>query len=79
MPTTTSTIGGLDVETVPYLGAARDKIPAVQRCDVALLLHRKILRPLVQQATLITSWTFRGNKDVAEKDVVEKEKPGQRG
>jgi hypothetical protein len=79
MPTTTRRMGGLYVETVPYLGAARDEVPALQRCNAALFLYRQILRPLVQQAPLITSWTFRGHKDVAEKDVVEKEKPGQRG
>ena len=47
MPTTTRTMGGLYVEAVTYLGAARDEVPALQRCDAALFLYRKILRPHV--------------------------------
>jgi hypothetical protein len=54
MPRTTST-GGLYVETVTYLGATRDEVSTVQRCDAAVLLYRKILRPLVCQETLITA------------------------
>jgi hypothetical protein len=44
--------GGFYVEAAADLGAAWDKVPALQHHDADLLLYRKVLRPFVWPAEL---------------------------
>ena len=63
------------MEAATDLGAAGFEVSAIQHYDLDLLLHRKVLRPLVRPATLTlarTTWDGEGEH------VVEKEKLGQR-